>query len=175
MFGVSACVLPDGMLRAAHARDGGYADCYTTVVSGAVSQARYVEAFYTTPLFKLERAILATVVAKPSSDAQARELGHGRIDSFAAWQVTERSDAQLLLTDFRGQTRSWLHALAVVDAAPHAPQTRLYFGSAVLPARGREPRRTTLGAGYRALLGLHRLYSCALLASARSRLNHNGR
>ncbi len=172
MFGVSACAIPDGFLSAAFARDGGYADCYSTLIDRSVSQAQFIEAFYTTKLFKLERHILAAAVAKPSSDTQARQLAHGQIDAFAAWTVSERSDSQILLTDFRGQTRSWLMAMPIGNGANHTAQARLYFGSQVLPARGERGRSERLGPGYRALLGFHRLYSYALLASARGRLRN---
>ena len=172
MFGVTACAIPDGALRAAHARDGGYADCYTTQIDGAVSQARYVEAFYTTPLFKLERLVLAAI-ARPSNDAQARQLAQGRIDAFAAWTVSTRDETQILLTDFRGQTRSWLMSQPAAGASHPTSATRLYFGSMVLPATGRDPGAAALGPGYRALLRFHRGYSVALLASARVRLQRN--
>ena len=173
MFDVNACPIPDGLLSAAFARDGGYADCYCTLIERPVSQAQFIEAFYTTALFKLERLILAAAVAKPSSDAQARQLAHGQRDAFAAWTVSEHRDNQILLTDFRGQTRSWLMALPISEPANNTTQTRLYFGSAVLPARTRPGQAAGLSAGYRALLGLHRLYSYALLASARGRLQRN--
>ena len=173
MFGVAACAIPDGALRSAFERDGGYADCYTTVLPASIGHARYVEAFYTTWLFKLERVILAAAVARPSTDAQARQLALGEIDAFAAWTVSERDATQLLLTDMRGQTRSWLHTEALHDAAAGTTQTRLYFGSAVLPARGLRDAPAQLGAGYRALLRFHRAYSVALLAAARRRLQRN--
>ena len=50
-----------------------------------------------------------------------------------------------------------------------AEATRLYFGSAVVPARAKDGR-ASLGAGFHSLLGFHRLYSHALLRAARSRL-----
>ena len=42
----------------AHRNAGGYADCYATGIDRPVSHAEYVEAFYTTWLFKLERLVL---------------------------------------------------------------------------------------------------------------------
>lgn len=50
-----------------------YTDCYFVDVPRAVSQAEFVETFYTTRLFKLERFILSTLVLKPSTDLQARQ------------------------------------------------------------------------------------------------------
>ena len=39
--------LPDDALLRPYLRDGGFADCYRTQVAGQVSQAAFVEAFYT--------------------------------------------------------------------------------------------------------------------------------
>jgi hypothetical protein len=130
-----------------------------------VSCAEYVEAFYTTSVFKLERAILGTVVSRPSTDAEARQLANGERATFAAWTEEARSPDQLLLADFSGRTRSWL---MVVPSA--AGGTLLYFGSAVVPMRNRASGRASLGPLFGTLLGFHKLYSRALLLSARSRL-----
>ena len=157
--------LPAHALLRRYLCDGHYADCYVVEVPMAVSQAGFVEAFYTTPLFKIERAILAAAVRKPSSDAEARALARGEREAFAAWTVEDRSDAQLLLADFMGRTRSWLMAEPTGSGG-----TRLHFGSAVVPKRDRDTGRTSLGTGFGLMLGFHKLYSRALLASARSRL-----
>lgn len=146
--------------------DGTYADCYALELPRTVSQAEYVEAFYTTPLFKLERALLRWLVARPSTDADARELAAGRSQRFAAWSVERQDAEQLLLRDFRGRTRSWLMA-----APAEAPgSTRLHFGSAVVPVRDAASGRLSLGAPFQALLGFHKLYSRLLLAAAARRL-----
>lgn len=156
--------LPAHALLRRYLRDGHYADCYVAEVPVTVAQGEFVEAFYTTPLFKLERVILATLARKPSRDADARALARGERDAFAAWTVEDRSDTQLLLTDFMGRTRSWLMAEPIGNGG-----TRLHFGSAVVPRIGRDgtPR---LGAGFSTLLGFHKRYSRALLAAARRRL-----
>ena len=53
------CPLPDGSLLSRYRlQQGAYTDCYSTEIAGSVSQAEFVEAFYTTWVFKLERAIL---------------------------------------------------------------------------------------------------------------------
>jgi hypothetical protein len=99
-------------------------------------------------------------VRRPSTDEDARRLARDQAETFAAWSVEARAPDQLLLTDFQGNTRSWLMC------EPQGTGTRLYFGSAVVPtARGAK-----LGLVYRALLGLHKLYSRALLRAAASRL-----
>jgi hypothetical protein len=48
--------------------------------------------------------------------------------------------------------------------------TRLYFGSAFVPERNAKTGQTSYGLGFHAMLGIHRLYSRALLRSAVSRL-----
>jgi hypothetical protein len=107
-------------------------------------------------------------VSKPSTDAQAKQLAAGAIDSFAAWHVEKRSNDQLLLSDFRGRTRSWL-MVAPLEAVNGA-RTRLYFGSAVIPVQSARTGKNTLGVVFRGLLGFHRIYSEVLLYAAKSRL-----
>lgn len=126
------------------------------------THAEYVEAFYTTRLFRLERFILTWLVDKPSTDAEARSLAQGARDAFAAWSVEGRVGNQLLMCDFQSRTRSWL----MIE--PGAASTRLYFGSGIVPRVIDGKKR--MGPGFRALLGFHKLYSRALLASARARL-----
>jgi hypothetical protein len=152
--------LPDAALLRASAGTGGYADCYATDLPRAVSHAQYVEAFYTTWLFKLERWILGWAVARPSTDAQARQLAAGSLDAFAAWSVEQRAPDQLLLRDMFGRTRSWLMVEPLA-----AGGTRLYFGSGV--ASRKDGR---LGSSFSLLLGFHKLYSRLLLGAARRRL-----
>jgi len=107
---------------------GAYTDCYVTEVSREATFPEFIFAFYTTPLFKLERLILLTVL-KPSSDLQARQLADDKIKKFAAWTVEDRSDNELLMCDFLSRTRSWLMAVKAGD------ETKLYFGSAVVPKK----------------------------------------
>lgn len=125
-------------------------------------------AFYTTPLFKIERFILKVALAKGATDDQARQLGAGALDTFAAWRVEKRAENQLLLCDIFGRTRSWLMVESISSSA--GPSTRLYFGSAVVPKRRPASGRAEMGFGFGALLGFHKLYSRALLYSARRRL-----
>jgi hypothetical protein len=147
---------------------GAYTDCFAAVVPIAVSQAEYVEAFYTTWPFKLERKLLAWFVSKPSTDAQARTLASGESDSFAAWSAEGRTANQLLMCGFHGRTRCWL--MSVGGAGRDAKTTRLYFGSAVVPMIEPRSGRKSMGFAFRALLGFHKVYSRVLLRSAGSRL-----
>lgn len=158
--------IPDDALLRAYA-DLGYADCFVARVETDCPLPRWIEAFYTTPLFRVERAILRRVASKPSSDDDARALATGTATRFAAWQVEGRSATQILLADFTGRTRSWLMV------APGAGSTTdVYFGSAVMPQRSDAAGRTDMGIGFRALLGFHRVYSRLLLRAACARLRH---
>jgi len=161
--------LPDSALLRKYRGGGAYADCYVTEVAGSVSQAAFVEAFYTTPLFRIERAILKWLAARPSTDIEAKQLATAASDSFAAWRVEGRSANQLLLVDYTGRTRSWL-MVAPVGGHGGGSRTRLYFGSAVVPIVNARNGTRELGFVFHALLTFHKLYSRALLLSARSRL-----
>jgi len=158
------CELPAESLLGRYVGGGAYADCYTTQVLFDVSHAQFIEAFYTTALFKLERVILSRFASRPSSDADVGRLARGEADAFAAWSVEDRAPNQLLLRDFSGRTRSWL-----MVAAPTPAGTQLFFGSAVVPAADTNGR-AGLGFAFNALLGFHKLYSRALLRAATSRL-----
>jgi hypothetical protein len=150
---------PAEALHTKYERGGAYTDCFTTEIPGHVSHAQFVEAFYTSRVFKLERLILKWLVDKPSTDVEAKELAAGARDRFAAWTVEDRSTDQLLMCDYLSQTRSWLMVAAC--ERDRLPATRLHFGSVVTSVR-RFP--------FNMLLGFHRLYSRVLLNSARARL-----
>jgi hypothetical protein len=148
---------------------GAFADCYVCEVDGQVSHAAFVEAFYTTPLFKLERKLLHWLARRPATDADACRLAHAESDTFSAWRVEAREPEQLLLADFTGRTKSWLMVEPLAQTT-RPPQTRLYFGSAVVPKKSRAGGPPHMGFAFHALLGFHRLYSRLLLGAARSRL-----
>ena len=166
MTTVQACALPEEALTQRYRASGAYADCFFTELARPVTHAEFVEAFYTTGLFKLERLILRLCVARPSSDAEARALAHGERDSFAAWSVEARAPGQILLRDFTGRTCSWL---MVANAEP-APGSRLYFGSVVIPVLDPATGKPGLGPVHGKLLGFHTLYSRQLLRAAARRL-----
>jgi len=155
--------LPAGSRLEAYRARRAYTDAFSVDVAGTVTLADFIEAFYTTPLFKLERLVLASLVAKPSSDAEARALADGDRTRFAAWTVEARDEDQIVLCDFMKKTRSWLRV------EPLATGTRLWFGSAVVAERILPDGRARLGVGFDQLIPIHRLYSRALLrAAARS-------
>jgi hypothetical protein len=142
---------------------GAYTDCYVTEIAAGASLAAFVEAFYTSAAFRLERLAL-WLIGKPSSDGDARRLARGEADAFAAWSVEARAQDQLLLCDFLGRTRSWLMVAPIEGGG-----ARLCFGTAIAPVGiGAGERR--LGFLFNALLGFHHLYSRILLRAARSRV-----
>lgn len=161
---VQPCEVPLDSLLNRYEKGAGYADCYVAEVSGSITQEAFIEAFYTSSLFKVERTLLRYLAAKPASDADARRLAAGTATHFSAWRVEGQSASELLLADFTGRTRSWLKAVPVVGSTG-ARRTRLYFGSAVVPRKTRPGQRPGMGWPFHLLLGFHRLYSRLLLAA----------
>ena len=163
---VIACeVSPEVSLLNAYRERKAYTDAFYVEVAGTVTFSAYIEAFYTTPLFKLERQVLATLVAKPSSDAEARALALSERTRFAAWAVEARDMNQIVMCDFMQKTRSWLMVEPLRDGG-----TRLWFGSAIVPERVSVAGQVYLGAGFQQLVWFHRLYSRALLKAAARRV-----
>jgi hypothetical protein len=155
--------VPDASFLGAYTRSGAFTDCYALSVCAPVTLSEFVEAFYTTRLFKLERWLIATALHIPSSDEQALQLARSQSGQFSAWRVEHRSSDEILLR--AGSTRSWL---CVRPQSGARPATILLFGSAVLPTRpgGR------FGLAFHMLGGFHRLYSKLLLAAASRRLGN---
>lgn len=160
MSSVHATRPPAGTLLEHYAVAGAYTDCYTATVEGSVSLVELMAAFYTTPIFKLERWLLARCLRLPSTDQEAQLLAQGNLTRFSAWTVERRESHQAVLA--AGRTRSWL----MVSSSPTgAAATTLHFGSAIAPRQ-----RGGLGWQFNALLPFHRAYSRILLASAIQRL-----
>ena len=161
--------LPKDALLEKYKQAGAKTDCYFVDIPKQVSQAQYIEAFYTTPLFKIERFILALVARRPSTDEQANALARSKTKNFAAWSVEAQTPEQLLLCDFMGKTRSWLKSTAISTADANN-STRLYFGSAVVPKQDHTSGKARVGIGFQLLGGFHHVYSKALLKAAYARL-----
>jgi hypothetical protein len=170
MLSIEKCKVPGNALLARYLVGGTYTDCYITEIPGRVSFPKFILAFYTTLLFKLERLILKWSVSKPSTDAQAKQLADDKIDKFAAWHVEDRNENEILMCDFRGRTRSWLMVVPVNTLG--GARTRLYFGSAVVPIQNSKTGELSLGFGVQALLGFHKIYSVLLLYFAKSRIKN---
>jgi hypothetical protein len=153
----------DASLLGTYAKNGAFTDCYATTVHGSVSLAELIEAFYTTPPFKVERWLLSIAMRKPSTDSQAHDLAGAKIGAFSVWVVENRSPTEILLSAW--QTRSWLSVVSTTSSA----STTLLFGSAVVPVRP----GGKFGFLFHALHGFHQLYSKLLLAAAAKRILSN--
>ncbi|MFC3151425.1 hypothetical protein ACFOEK_10345 [Litoribrevibacter euphylliae] len=170
MSEVQRSALPDSALSKHYEAKGAYTDCFFLDVPQKVSFEEYVEAFYTTPLFKLERKILALVVRKPSTDGQAKALAKGERTQFSSWNEEARGENQILMSDFMNKTRSWLKTEDISD--DQQTKTRLYFGSVVVPPQTKNGPGE-FGFLFHATTGLHVVYSKALLKGAGKRLSKN--
>ncbi|MEO8102940.1 MAG: hypothetical protein ABI790_10455 [Betaproteobacteria bacterium] len=142
-------------------------------MAGTISHEQFVTAFYTTFVFKVERKILEWALARPSTDAQAKQLAAGALDKFAVWHVEQRGPEQLLMCDLNSRTRSWL--MVAPTTWDNGTGTRLYFGSAVVAMKNRRTGKAEMGLVFRLLLGFHRIYSRVLLRSALHNLRPRGR
>jgi len=148
-----------------HDRDqGAMTDCFYIDFPRRVTLEEYVFAFYTTALFKAERTILSFLVRKPSTDEGALLLSQNQSDSFSAWTVEKRTSEQILLRDFRGDTKSWLMVQPTTTEATQT--TRLYFGTVVVPKKISKDGQASVSFVFYLFGGFHRVYSRALLKSA---------
>lgn len=142
-----------------------FMDCFAAELPRTVSLAEFISAFYDSLPFRLERRIIQVLIGRPSTAQDVRALASGAAEDFAAWLVLERTDTQLLLGDFRGQTRSWLAVRPLPGGG-----TQLLFGSGIRSVPDPVSGAPTRSWGFRALGGFHLLYSRVLLGAARRRL-----
>jgi hypothetical protein len=170
---ISACELPQTSFLLALRDEGAYTDCYCVDIARKITHVEFVETFYTTWLFKLERSLIRVFASKHSTDREANELARSEREDFAVWRVERRGREQILLADQSGRTRSWLMVVPNMDANG-AEVTRLYFGSALIPGTDRKTGKKRFGALFTSLLGFHHVYSRALLRAAVSRLSRSG-
>ena len=163
---ILAVPLPEDAFLARYRDSHDYTDSFRLIVPGHIKLGDYINAFYTTPLFRLERLVLAVLLGKRSSDTQVASLAAGTTTRFAAWTVEARGDDQILLCDFLGYSRSWLMCLPSPDGAA----TCLHFGSAIVPRRVSATGKASFDPGFHLLKGFHLVYSRGLLASAAASL-----
>ncbi len=162
---IDAAPLPIDALLQSYVKSGDYTDCFSTIVEGRITQADFIEAFYNSRIFKLERFVLTVLVFKQSSDKQAGQLAIGTRETYAAWDLEARNENQILMCDFQKATRSWL-----MTQAAENDQTRLYFGSAVVGKKSKSGDVKQLPLLVRLLMPAHRFYARSLLRSAAARL-----
>ena len=153
---VARAEVPEGALIARYlAETGAHVDAYCVAGPREIGLPDYVSAFFTSPVFRLERALLRVFARTKSSDAQVRALAEGTGTHMALWEVEARSEHELLLCVPGTPIRTWL---AIRDG-------KLRFGSVVLA----EPNGTqSLFA--RVLMPFHALYSRVLLWAAARRI-----
>ena len=167
MLGVQKHPIPkETVLDLIAQKPGFYTDCFATEIDSRITLSDYIEAFYTTPVFKVERLVLRCLGIR-SSDQDACQLANGTADRFAAWRVADRTETQVLMKAI-GRTSSWFMVEDLGQAGDQ--KTRLFFGTVIMPVPYDTDGVPRIGAFYSALLGFHVLYSKLLLASARRRL-----
>ena len=159
--------LPSNALSATYKTQGAFVDCYYSEIAKDVSLDQYIQAFYTTPLFKLERSLLSLATFKGASDHDALALSLGKSDRYSIWTVEGREANQILMRDFTGNTRSWL---MVEKANGSEVKNRLYFGSVVVPKGKAEKGQASFGGLFHLLGKFHQVYSKALLSAAYKKL-----
>ncbi len=140
-------------------------DCFAVTVDRVTHLAEFVFAFYTSPVFRIERLILRILAGAPSTDSEARRLAEGSSTSFAIWRVGERTATQLLMCDRYERTRSWFRVMPLNDG-----KTLLQFGSTVASGSDHQTRAMARGNLFRLLLKFHVVYSQVLLHVAKRRV-----
>ncbi len=106
MPSVAIAELPPVAFLQTYKQSQSFTDCYVIKVSGHITQASFVEAFYTSSLFKIERTLLHYLAKRPATNQDAAKLASGGATHFSAWRVEAQDHDQLLLADFTGRTRS---------------------------------------------------------------------
>jgi hypothetical protein len=129
-----------------------------------VTLESYINAFFNTWLFRIERMILNTAAKKPASDEDIARLAQGTSNTMSAWQVERRDADQILLEVPQTPIRTWLMR------SGEGEKTQLYFGSAILPDAVDRNGNAKMPFLFHALLGFHKLYARALLFSAKRAL-----
>jgi len=175
MFSITQDSVPEDALLCTYQgglrpeRWDGSGDCFSVAVDRVTPLGEFVFAFYTSPVFRIERSILGLLAGAPSTHAEARRLADGSGTSFAIWRLGERTATQLLMCDRYERTRSWFAVVPLKDG-----RTLLQFGSAV--ASGNDHRtsaRAARGYLFRLLLRFHVTYSQVLLHAAKRGVMRN--
>jgi len=166
---VSQPELPSDSLLIRYRESKDFTDCYQISINQKINLHEYVNAFYTSWLFKLERFIIKWLVNKPSTDQDVELLARSETSEFSAWSVEERTENQLLLCDYQGQTRSWL---SVVNQDNESSQ--IYFGTAVVYRKDKKGRTIEFNQVFKFISLFHHFYAKALIRCAAKKLNKQG-
>jgi hypothetical protein len=168
MSNITEAKIPLGSLTNSYANAGAFVDCYYVDIPKEVTLEHYLEAFYTTPLFKVERTLLSVITCKFALDIEAKALSLGHSERYSIWTVEKRISDQIILRDVTKKTRSWL--MVQKPSASKSETTRLMFGSVVIPKEITENGQGKFGILFHGLSRFHRRYSRALLNAAYKRL-----
>ncbi len=164
MFKSRQSPLPEGSFLARYLdREGAYTDCFRVDVPGGPDLPAYIETFFDSWVFRLERRVLTLAGKGPATRKTVEALAHQDAQRFAAWIVRERDDSQILMEVPRTPIRTWLRVLPSDEQPGHV---RLYFGSALVPPHRTDGAPARLGPLFRWTTGLHKLYSHILLDAA---------
>ena len=143
---------------------GGYSDCYYVDIQKDVALSDYILAFFSTPIFRMERLILNLVPSGRSNEQCVLDIASGTGDKMAGWKTEKRDENQLLLAVGDGPIRTWLMVQGKQSSETTPTKTtRLYFGSAVLPTSMTKDGRPKLAIVFKLFSGLHIFYSRLLL------------
>ena len=165
MSQITSTALPeDAFLTRYEMQPHTHTDCFHTRLPKQIPLEDFVNAFFSSWLFRIERLILKLTVKKPATDEDIAKLAKGTSSTMAAWVTEERSEDQLLLQVPDTPIRTWL--MRETDGEC----THLYFGSAILPARTDKGGKPAMGHIFFVLMGFHKLYARALLFCARRAL-----
>ena len=167
MFNIIQETIPCDALAVKYINDGAFADCYCINIGNKISLKRFINTFYTTKLFKIERTVLSMITTKLTADKDAIKLSLGETESYSIWTVESRTSNQILLRDITGRTRSWL---MVKHIGSTEMTTRLYFGSVVIPKYVSENGQVKFGTIFNVISGFHKVYSKLLLHAAYKKL-----
>lgn len=169
MRSVSTGEIPEnGALMSYALRPGCYTDCYFVDVPGQVVLSDFISTFFNTPLFRVERFILAVVASQPTTIEDVKNISEGKSDRFAVWKVESRDDFQLMMSVGDGPIRSWW---MVSPGLNNNEYSRIYFGSAVLSTTVDSAGAPKIGAFFRIFLGFHKAYAYSLHWLAKRNFN----
>lgn len=153
---------------------GCYADAFCVRVAApsatAAPGALFARAFFGSPVFRVERALLAALGFRGPTDAELSSMafdapGRDRVAAFTLAASTVAADGSSeLLFRWAVHGRTWL-AVRVLEGNA---ELELLFGSALLdvPSRGRGGASRALALGWAAVQPAHALFSRLLLAEA---------
>lgn len=160
MSGITEIKVPENSLLKVYDGAVGYADAFECQVDGSVAISDFVTAFLNSPVFRVERALLAILAFSVTTRKDVSGIADGSTDQFAVWKTEKRTETELLLSIEEKRIRTWF------ETDTSGAVTKLRFGSAILPKSGEAGGDSDIGFIFRALKKFHRVYSRVLLKSA---------